>query len=109
MANSPASLGNSDKSNSIKKFLCLFLDRIHLLFGIMHLHQTKKGIVGAFQECAKANRGYLEACFQLRKASSSIFPGIIIIILIIIVIIIIMLIIVIIIIIISVSSITYVI
>ena len=54
--------------------MCLFLNRIHL-FDIVHLHQKKKGIVGSFQECAKASRGYLLACFQLLKASCSTLPG----------------------------------
>ena len=40
-----------------------------------HLHQRKTRIVGSFQECAKTNRGYLVACFQLRNASCSTLPG----------------------------------
>ena len=35
----------------------------------------QEGVVGAFQECVKANCGYPAACFQLRKASSFIVPG----------------------------------
>ena len=39
------------------------------------LAPDQEGVVGAFQECAKANCGYPATCFQLRKASSFIVPG----------------------------------
>ena len=47
------------------------MSRINLLFVIVLLDQTKEGVVGAFEECTKVNRGYLvagAACFQLHKA-----------------------------------------